>query len=105
MRWPITARRETRSRRCASGLAIALASAAGCGRSMRARRTCWLPWRASSRSARSPDGAHDGYREATMQARDHEQRIAGHATGTGDPVAVTFEFFPPNDEEMERTLW
>src|SRR5262245_33622677 len=40
-----------------------------------------------------------------MQARDLEQRLSEHAAGAGAPVAVTFEFFPPNDEEMERTLW
>jgi len=40
-----------------------------------------------------------------MQARDLEQQLAERAAGTRGPVAVTFEFFPPNDAEMERTLW
>ena len=25
--------------------------------------------------------------------------------GARSPVSVSFEFFPPNDPEMERTLW
>jgi len=24
---------------------------------------------------------------------------------SGSPISVSFEFFPPKSEEMERTLW
>ena len=32
-------------------------------------------------------------------------RLMEAATRLRGPVAVSFEFFPPNDEQMERTLW
>ncbi len=34
-----------------------------------------------------------------------DARLMEAATRLRGPVAVSFEFFPPNDEQMERTLW
>jgi methylenetetrahydrofolate reductase (NADPH) len=34
--------------------------------------------------------------------KDH---VAGTASRLRHPVSVSFEFFPPNDEAMEKTLW
>ncbi len=35
----------------------------------------------------------------------HARLEEGGARGTARPVAVSFEFFPPGDAAMERTLW
>ena len=40
-----------------------------------------------------------------MSAQPAEKTPADPATGNRPPVEVSFEFFPPNDEAMERTLW
>jgi methylenetetrahydrofolate reductase (NADPH) len=34
-----------------------------------------------------------------------DAQLTEAATRLRGPVAVSFEFFPPNDEQMERTLW
>jgi methylenetetrahydrofolate reductase (NADPH) len=39
-----------------------------------------------------------------MNAPD-DARAGGGPTGAAPPVAVSFEFFPPNDAAMEATLW
>jgi len=40
-----------------------------------------------------------------MSAQPSHQSPPATAAGARPPVAVSFEFFPPSDEAMERTLW
>jgi methylenetetrahydrofolate reductase (NADPH) len=40
-----------------------------------------------------------------MQAAELQDRLDEHAARARAPVSLSFEFFTPNDAQMERTLW
>ena len=40
-----------------------------------------------------------------MSATDLQDSMENAASRLHGPVSLSFEFFPPNDAEMERTLW
>jgi methylenetetrahydrofolate reductase (NADPH) len=48
---------------------------------------------------------HVDHLELHMSEQAIKDRIADHLGKITAPVQVSFEFFPPNDEKMEATLW